>query len=158
MQYNAISNGGDTPGQWRVLTQEEMSYILGREDIAYSFAKVFVNGVRGLLLFPDDFECPSQLTPPNGLNDRTFAFNNDEISHLDNSWQSLESAGAVFLPQTGQRNSTAFSNETQGLYWLSNYSSNNRASYFSIKLADITCNTTTARHYGYAVRLVHDVE
>ena len=68
-RYNAISNGGDEPNIWRLLTRDEFNYILKSRMNAsnlrfkatimvdnVTFKKIEVCG-----LCPDDFICPSHM-------------------------------------------------------------------------------------------------
>lgn len=55
--YNAISNGGNKVGQWRVLTTEEWDYLMNKRhtDSGVLFANATVNGVEGRILLPDNW-------------------------------------------------------------------------------------------------------
>ena len=55
--YNAISNGGNQPGMWRTLTQQEwdtlINYRTTSSGIRYAMATV--NGVKGMIIVPDNW-------------------------------------------------------------------------------------------------------
>lgn len=51
--YNAISNGGNTPNQWRTLTDDEWDYLINQRP-GCRWALAVVNGVNGAVLFPDN--------------------------------------------------------------------------------------------------------
>ena len=85
--YNAISNGGNRPGIWRVLTQAEMQYLLiGRPSAAQLKAVATVEGLQGIVLLPDEWSWPTGVVEDN--------------SYTAAEWEILEQAGAVFLPSS----------------------------------------------------------
>lgn len=90
--FNAISNGGNEPGVWRILTRNEWDYLLGRydEDVRPMDYIVEVHGVKGLLLLPDNF-----------VRDIGFYswYSGQKISDAD--WNKLQRYGAVFIPESG---------------------------------------------------------
>ena len=51
--YNAIQNGGNKAGLWRLLTYSEMQKVLTYRWEPY--AQAYVNGVLGIVLFPDNW-------------------------------------------------------------------------------------------------------
>ena len=104
--YNAISNGGNTAGMWRTLTKDEWTYltqtrsttsVVGGTSNARS-CKAVVSGVKGLILFPDNYVHPTGVPVPSNINQ-----SNAEYSDIITSsqWGSMESAGCVFLPAAG---------------------------------------------------------
>lgn len=52
--HNPVLNGGNKAGLWRLLTNKEMSYLLGSRWEPYAYA--LVNGVFGIVLLPDDWD------------------------------------------------------------------------------------------------------
>lgn len=102
-----ISNGGNTPGQWRTLTSNEWSYIIGSRpnaNLLRGFATV--NGVRGLILLPDDWTLPAGVT-------FTPTYTYSQNIYGVTQWAIMEAAGAVFLPTVG----TSAENTYYGYYW-----------------------------------------
>lgn len=91
---NAISNGGNTPNSgWRTMTSDEWIYLLDPNDIYnreryHAFG--MVNGVRGLLLLPDDWY-DNNAAPVSNHN------------YTVEEWMFMEDEGAVFLPAAGCR-------------------------------------------------------
>ena len=76
--YNAISNGGNQAGQWRVLTKDEMEYLLNTRNKATKLrAQAFVNYVPGLILFPDNWSAPWDVYTK--LNENDYNSNNYDI-------------------------------------------------------------------------------
>ena len=156
---NAISNGGNQVGMWRTLTQVEWNYLLNERPastvngyVNARFAKARVNGVEGVILFPDSYEHPSEADLPKKINEQNASFTSNDYS--GNAWMFMEYYGAVFLPAAGSRNGTTVGGGSYGYYWTASIA-NSSTSYrlFFAENAMVTDGSTN-RHYGYAVRLV----
>lgn len=177
--HNSISNGGNNTGMWRTLTASTGSEIdtlfkyrttstsnmpSGTNDGQARFIKATVNGVKGVLLFPDNYIHPegtnitwSNLYYYNSFNS-THKFGDFAVGI--NEWHKMEAAGAVFLPAGGQRkNNAVYNASTEAWYWSStNYSSKYaRAVYFTDNTKSSIATDNTYRYYGCSVRLVMDV-
>lgn len=92
--------------EWRYLMFERLATELNGVYNA-RYARALVNGVKGIILFPDVYDHPSDVTLPthNSIN---YTNNNGNGSYADNNytvadWTKMAKAGAVFLPITGQR-------------------------------------------------------
>lgn len=122
--------GGDYPWfapkcvDWKYLMfQRPATELNGVYNARYARAKV--NGVNGIILFPDVYNHPSTVTLPTEAsinyttkNDGSFAVNTYSVD----DWNAMETAGAVFLPTTGYRdyleNQWGFvETGEQGHYW-----------------------------------------
>lgn len=152
--YNAISNGGDSAGLWRTLSNSEWGYILsGRTDASSLRALATVNGMPGLILLPDSWSGIS------GINIITTAYSYTSNSYNASQWAQLEAAGAVFLPAAGYREGvTLYNVGTKGRYYSATiYSQDN--SYAQIMYFNTLGIDTSRdyRDYGSSVRLVHDL-
>ena len=126
--YNAIDNGGQQAGMWRVLTggeDGEWQYLVnGRTSQTYRFSQLAIYPLRGgvvpcygVVLFPDGFVWPSyirQIDVLNNLGSLSIDLGPLIQGNLDfSSWESLmiteaewsllEQMGAVFLPAAGYR-------------------------------------------------------
>ena len=119
--HNAISNGGDDVNIWRTLTMSQWDYLLNQRQNGtdatdvYRYAKSTVNGVSGVILFPDGFS-PSDILSVNSPNTSTATYSSNTISQ--SQWVEFEAAGCVFLPAAGIRNDTSISNMgSRGYYW-----------------------------------------
>ena len=120
--YNQI--GSDTIGIWRTLTNDEWAYLFHeRENAQLLFGMGCVNEVNGVIILPDNWECPKNIefTPSTekGLtwgknfhkyeceeNEYYYNGNADNYSHNKytiEEWDKLEKNGAIFLPTTGYR-------------------------------------------------------
>ena len=153
--YNAISNGGNTPNQWRTLTQSEWLYVFNSRTTpsGIRYVKAVVNGVNGVIFLPDSWS--ASVYALNYPNRSDAPFTTNEIAAED--WATMETAGAVFLPISGYRSVTSVYNVGTGYYWSSSFSYGYdayRLSFYRMDLDIVTSN----RSHGCSVRLVHDVE
>ena len=158
--FNAISNGGNLENSgWRSLTMEEWMYLL-KDRVTPSgilYAKAQVNGVNGLLLFPDDWD-------PNYYNISTLAsFTSNTITF--EQWNILEQRGVIFLPAAGRRDSdgTIVNVGNYSEYWTSNrYYDANRfmawIAFFSESESVLPNGSGAYRYKGLSVRLARSVE
>lgn len=103
--------GGDYPWfapkcvEWKYLMfQRPATELNGKYNARY--AKARVNGVNGIILFPDVYNHPSTVTLPTKesinyttKNDGSFNVNN----YTEADWNAMAEKGAVFLPVTGYR-------------------------------------------------------
>ena len=102
--HNPISNGGNQPGQWRTLTWPEWNYLLhSRSGAPSKRAPARVNGIAGMILFPDTWNPGSM---PNGITLNYTNSQNSSDTYGTNTYTALEfsqleALGAVFLPSTG---------------------------------------------------------
>ena len=152
--YNKINNGGNSFNSWRTLTGSltgsEWNYLWTRETISnISYAKGTVNGVKGLILLPDDWRADYYAL--NNTNIRTASFEGNIINIAQ--WSMLEAQGAVFLPAAGQRQNSLFDVGSAGYYWSSSYYSDENACGFYFNEGSFGwCGAGRSR--GYSVRLV----
>ena len=155
--YNNAALGGSTP-TWRTPTFYEIDYLVSqRTDHDKLLGKATVADVDGYILLPDVWEAPSGITFTPLPNKWTVNVYTAE------QWKKMEAAGAVFLPVTGSRYGTNWPEYTYdyGYYWTSsNVSSSSKNAYaFSFNSSFTTLSQSDhAVYFGYAVRLVKDVE
>ena len=160
---------------WYTLSIAEWAYILDSRTTNLRFLKATVNGVKGLILFPDGFAWPSHVivstTIYGKINSKTDNFTETITS---TEWTSLENKGAVFLPaggyrtlrgNNGERNipnneKGAISNSsTHGYYWASDQVDASKARHLRFFSSNITTDNATAeKKTGYSVRLVKNVQ
>lgn len=163
-QYNAIRNGGNVKGEWRLLTRNEWQYMFDTRANAENLrAFATVDTVKGYLLLPDDYVFPSGIGFTAGTLDWT-----KNIYNLE-QWKQMEAAGAVFLPTTGLRaGDDHFSSfTTDGCYWngtCPSYTLGGETHWSTIDGGEFwfqkgraTPKGSTSRLYGLAVRLAKDV-
>lgn len=174
------------PGVWRTLTQSEWEYMMGLngfvgrivaggKGLGYTHSFVSVNGVSGLLIYPDGFSGTRVTNTINTTNSRM-----SPVGLTMNEFQSYENEGCAFLPCAGRRGATgSTSGEAMasnlpgqepsaymGAYWLSSLNSG-LPYYFEFgPTVTTTTNygwtkgygiTTSPKFCGYSVRLVTDV-
>jgi len=169
--YNAIINGGNEPKMWRTLTSSEWNYIFfSRPNANVLFGFGMVNGISGLILLPDSWKLPNEISFTPSTKKGLFSENGwtwyenhnyDNFSHntyTSQQWNVMESAGAVFLPAAGFRSYYAEMSEVgmTGFYWSSTWD----GTYFAYSLQfDNKClNPLSVKyhvHNGRSVRLVH---
>lgn len=157
--------GGDAADTWRTLTPDEWNYIIRkRENADQLFAFGTVNGVKGLILLPDQWQLPQGLTF-NTSSDKlvwtstTTAKNAGKNNSSHNTytlaqWDEMEAAGAVFLPMGGWRNGTAMETPEGGSYWMAHGTDKLAVSFTEEVL--MLLNGTVA-YSARNVRLVKDV-
>ena len=154
--YNAISNGGNLPGQWRTLTSEEWGHVISRGERA---AKAIVNGIKGVILLPDNWDVG------------TYQLNYNSGNYTSNSISSevwidvLEPVGAVFLPSAGRLYSywgngsdltySPGGFDNYGWYWSSSVGTDNSAYMLYILHTGMQIKDE-GRSFAYSVRLVQE--
>ena len=153
--YNAISNGGNMPNQWRTLTQTEWNYVFNTRTTlsGIRYAKAKVNNVSGVILLPDNWN--TSVYALNNTNATAASFTGNKISTVD--WATMESNGAVFLPAAGYRNVDWVSEDgSYGYYWSSScYDSSDAYNVFFYEL-NLYADYGYPRESGFSVRLVRD--
>ena len=150
---------GETKGTWRTLSIGEWEYLLntsgssGRTE-ANRFAKAKVKGVCGLLIFPDGYKGATSGVGIATLNVTDAAYPDNSIP--DDTWTSMETSGAVFLPAAGFRNNTGGVNAvgSSGLYWSSTPDKDSNSGAYRLYCRLGVSTEDGARTNGYAVRLV----
>lgn len=112
-------------GQWRIMTSEEWLWLMELRSASTvgttanaRWTPITVDGVRGLLLFPDDYSHPASVVPLADINQvRSSSWDDNDYS-LDD-WSLMEDAGAVFLFMTGYLNEGTVSyTNARGCYWV----------------------------------------
>ena len=153
---------------WFTLSKAESTYLFNTRSASTvggtsngRYAKAKVNGVWGVILFPDTYTHPDGVTAPVGVNagDAT-GWNGNNYTIAD--WTKMESAGCVFLPAAGYRDGESLvSLGIFGAYWsatssgkASDYSAYDFVYYYSGYLEPAFTNT---RNLGFCVRLVRQV-
>ncbi len=163
--HNAISNGGNAAGMWRTLTSSEWVYLMetrtttgmvgGTANARY--CKATVDGVEGLIIFPDSYVHPAGVPASSHTNQSSADFSD---TFTASQWGSMETAGCVFLPAAGDRNVAAGHNAgPYGGYWSSTYCGDDRAynPSFSSNHMYPQYGRGELRSFGLSVRLVQDL-
>lgn len=154
--------GNDTPNTWRTLTEDEWDYLAFRRSNADNLKGVAqVNGVNGLILLPDNWNCPKGVTFKSGFSS-SFGIDCYSQIYTAEQWQKLESSGAVFLPAAGLRDGiVVYDVQGYGNYWsATEYSSEYTSDGAAANSLDFTSNSMwwsgELRFSGISVRLVKD--
>lgn len=149
--FNGIRHAGEMPAQWRALTQAEWNYLLvSRPNAGERWLMARVNGVNGIMLLPDEWTAPSGIALK--LNTASSWDNN---SFNLTQWQSLEHAGAVFLPAAGVREGSNASRANEFLgYWTSTPCGATNAYLLQAGAGQPLSLSYIQMHNGFAVRLV----
>lgn len=154
--YNPITNGGNTPNQWRTLTQPEWNYVFNTRTttsgIRYTKAKV--DNVNGVILLPDDWS--SSTYTLNNTNSSGASFSSNMITATQ--WTTLEDAGVVFLPASGRRYGTpVYDVGSFGCYWSASYNGISYARNVGFSDSSLYTDYGSYRCDGQSVRLVRIV-
>ena len=152
--------GSDAPNTWRTLTYDEWEYLLNNRPNASSLKGVAqVNGVNGLIFLPDNWTCPAGVTFKSGFHSE---WGGEYIAYQTFTaaeWSKLESAGAVFLPASGDRyGSNVGLVQNYGYYWSATEDDSNRAYSFVFFSNVAHMFNDSYRDGGRSVRLVKDVK
>lgn len=157
--YNAISNGGNQVGLWRMLTKDEWVYLINTRTTTSGirYAKAKVNNLNGLIIVPDTWD--SSIYTLNSTNTANAAFSTNTITLTD--WVNiLEANGCVFIFAGGNRDNARIPNLGVGLFYFSTTLYSN-ATYYTLigdnsSLIPDNLSWSYAR-YGSYFRLVHDI-
>ncbi len=162
--YNPISNGGNTTNTWRTLTggdNGEWQYIFDSRSTpsGIRYAKAQVNGVKGVILLPDDWS--ASYYSLNNTNQNNASFDSNVISSTQ--WSTLEQHGAVFLPAAGYRYGKGVNDVGSiGNYWSASCSGNAYSVYFGYNEHfggySLNPQRSSPRCGGQSVRLVRNVQ
>ncbi|MBR2486190.1 MAG: hypothetical protein IKB46_00170 [Paludibacteraceae bacterium] len=151
--------GSDAPNTWRTLTSNEWEYLLNNRPNASSLKGVAqVNGLNGLIFLPDNWTCPAGVTFKSGFHSSYgVEYYAAYQTFTADQWSKLESAGAVFLPASGDRyGSNVDSVQDYGTYWSAT-ESNSIGAYYLFFYSDEAYMGGSLRDYGHSVRLVKDL-
>jgi hypothetical protein len=155
--YNPVSNGCNQANQWRTLTHPEWEYIFNTRTTSSGilYAKANVNNVNGVILLPDDWSSGTYSLSNTNTYDASFSSNTISASQ----WNTMEQAGAVFLPAAGYRLGTSvYDVGSRGLYWSASYSNSGYAWYVSFSGSYLYTDYYDLRCSGRSVRLVAPAE
>ena len=150
---------------WFTLNKDEWKYLFNTRSASTvggtangRYAKAKVNGVWGVILFPDTYTHPDGVTAPVGVNAAgDTGWNGNTYTIAD--WTKMESAGCVFLPGAGYRMGESL--ESKGIfggYWsaMPNGAGNAYGVYYYSGYLDPAWTNYT-RNHGLCVRLVRQV-
>ena len=146
------------------MTRNEWQYLLFSRttttNLATSnarFAKAYVNSKYGLIIFPNHYIHPSDVTVPSNINDDSSGYG---TNYNTTNWAKMEAAGAAFIPNAGYRDGSTFNSQANiGYYWSSTQGSTNKsANILFISASRLVTNVGADRYSGRPVRLVQNVQ
>ena len=177
---NKFINGGNKAGIWRTLSIDEWKYLFRQRENAESlWGHGKVNGVKGLIILPDDWLLPSGVSfkasttrgytweTNNGgryyyhssdpLLQQAPGYNMNSYSLAD--WEKMETNGAVFLPAAGYRRDGTEVREigTDGDYWSNSFVSGSLFYEIMFTADMLGLGYYSSKYIGNSVRLVKDV-
>lgn len=159
--FNPISNGGNLSRQWRTMTIDEWDYVFYRRNTnsGFHFAPACVNGVGGVIILPDDWNCTDFLLY--NLDGEGVWGNN--VIDPDTWVDSLQIKGAVFLPANGVRSGTWVEYVgSSGCYWQVLHSGPSTSTEEAVRVGDdVIVGGMWGWMYrcsGASVRLVQDAK
>lgn len=154
--------GSKLGGGWYTPSMEELRYVLTkRKNASQLWGRATVNGVHGVVLLPDNWltnEENSNIDFVSGV------YSWEANVYTTSQWQTMQNAGAVFLPAAGARDKKLNGEiEVFGVnkvcYYWSSTSEGQESFADAIDISEkrngsLESTTYTARGFGYAVRLV----
>lgn len=177
---NAIVNGGNTENYgWYTLSGNggEWAYILQTRTVTSSglpaggnnttkarYTKATVCGVRGLILFPDNYRHPAVIvTGSPQYNNAASDYSTFVVDSY--AWGKMQSSGAIFLPVTGTRSRVTYRNTSEyysdgGFYWTKTKKDANLIYNMKHESTVVASDSYTTQNpqMGLAVRLVKNAE
>ena len=136
--YSILNGSSSDPAEtWRTLTSSEWLYIFNSRTncstigstINAMYVKVLVDGNKCVVIFPDQYTHPADVSVPDYINEKSDNGWNTRTGNIYSvdDYAKMHAAGAIFLPNAGYLNdnmpgrpySTSFN------YWSSNGSGSN---------------------------------
>lgn len=172
VDWGGLAIDGYAADYWRTLSWAELDYMLhtrktssiGSTENARFLKVSSVVGMKGLIIFPDNFEWDeSRMGTAPDCNNSGGAGNG---SFSSSQWAAMEAAGAVFLPSTGYRKranyvDTSDSSYSYGCYWTNDVHVSVGPGFLWITYDSRYGSVGREYRYGdksgIAVRLAHDL-
>ena len=154
--YNAISNGGNEPNNWRTLTREEWLYLI--RNNSWTLGKV--DETVCLMLVPKEIDETKIKVLSTGLkSEKEFGLTIPSTNiYSAEQFKEIEKMGVVALPYGGVRVGTMWEIAgMSGYYWLSSVYDSSDAYGFHFYSSYVNLGVGNGRHCGFSVRLVQDL-
>jgi len=148
----------DGESGWYILNKDEWNYLLNTRE-GNRFAKARVNGIEGLLIFPDGYSVSTGtgIATINNMGSTQTPVTFPQENIPSQTWNDMESK-VVFLPHANHRagsNIEIVTSDKQSRYWLSNPAEiGSFAYYFGISSGGGGTGGNASRSLGYSLRLV----
>ncbi|MCQ2309587.1 MAG: hypothetical protein MJZ78_06370 [Bacteroidales bacterium] len=160
----------ETEAGWYTLSKAEWTYLFNTRTTNTTglpnlsrYAMVKVNGVKGLLIFPDIFAWDE--TKMGTAPDKVNCYVDYPISYTVSEFTEQEKAGVIFLPAVGYRYYSSGNKFSQvGVsvcYWSRSVfyqDSDSYSSKLAFSSAEFNCDKKAGRYNGNSVRLVRNVK
>ena len=169
--YSILNGSSSDPDEtWHTLTSSEWLYIFNSRTNCSTigstananYVKVLVDGNKCVVIFPDQYTHPADVSVPDYINEKSDNGWNTRTGNIYSvdDYAKMHAAGAIFLPNAGYLNDNMLGRpySTSFNYWSSNSSGNNGTLIrhtSSTNSAFSTLNKPKKR--GCPVRLVRDV-
>lgn len=146
-------------GGYRTLSFPEWDYLV-KYPSGRRRANATVAGVKGVLLFPDDYWLNHDISRFNmtntSWNDNTYTA--EEFASLEDKDDSGQVNGCVFLPMGGYKKGPDYLNTgiNEARYWSSSYKDDTSATGATIYSNEVH-STSSSRYFGRYVRLVKNL-
>ena len=110
--------GTNAANTFRTLTANEWDYLFySRPGASGLWGRITVNGVRGIVLLPDDYNTYANNYSDLGINFPTGNSDYNALGLTAQQWDNAENYGLVFLPYTGMRiENTYYQDDVQHQY------------------------------------------
>lgn len=151
--------GEESANKWRTLTHEEWMFILKHRPRAEELSGVAtVNGVNGMILLPDDWISPADISFAKGTHVyKGVGFYSLHQNFTTEQWSKLAASGAIFLPAAGVRSDKeVLAIQERGTYWSSSVDEAYDAHCILFE-SNIIGTIDIYRDTGRSVRLVRDI-
>ena len=159
---NSISNGGNTPNQWRTLTSSEWDYLItSRTGAKNKYGAASVDGITGLVILPDNWTLPNGCSFISGMTEATTFTDWSLVTNIYSTaqWSQMEAAGAVFLPTAGHSEGSVGFVGLWGFYWSSTMIHEDTPDHLRFNSYNVYPTAYNyPSSYGLSVRLVQDVK
>ncbi len=156
----------DIGGLWRVLDDDEWRYLAEKRRCSKvgdtenaRFCRAVVDGISGLVLFPDVMIWPEDIPVPKNINEEVLSISSTG-SYGNDEWCQLENSGCIFLPACGYKDYEPDARYgVMGSYWASGVSGSWRQlSCFYFDEDDVSYLALyLSKPAGCAVRLARDL-
>lgn len=157
---SSFTANGET-GKYRILSIDEWNYLINSRS-SIRFAKAKYKDVSGLLIFPDGYGTVPTDDGIATVNTANTPYPSKNMS--DNTWNTLNLTGVVFLPAAGARYYAARNVEDAdtctGFYWSTTAVDQNTSAWYGPKFDNNTISTYCVlwRVRGCPIRLVYNVQ
>ena len=160
VDHSSFNDWGSRMGNgWRTLTKEEWKYVFDERKTTSGirYAKAMVNGVKGVILLPDDWSVTNYDLSETNNNSARYDSNRISASSWNNSFTPV---GAVFLPAAGNRGgrTSLVDVGSKGYYWSA--SSDNDSGAYCVEFggSELSLARCYYRSVGLSVRLVRSAQ